>query len=128
MTTATLPRLIGGGTAEKPLNNRIKCVSCGRMVPMYVDRGDGTPLRWSNWASGVEMKPDPTLSVGGCVMAYDVLPACPFCGLESAPNQRWGRSSEVKGTWSPGPCGPDCHEATGSKCKCSCRGANHGIL
>ena len=124
MTTAVATVLTDGG-----LSRRIKCLSCGHMVPMYVDRGDGRPLRLHPWSKDdpKSLQPDPALDFGICVMATDVLSSCPVCGLANNPRQAWGRWTEVKGTWSPEPCGPECREATGDKCRCSCRGANHGI-
>jgi hypothetical protein len=125
--TVVVPVLIGGtDRAGNPMHNRIRCDACRRMVPMYVDRGDGEPLRLTAWSKGSPSVPDPTLDVGFCVMAYDVLPACPFCGYTAVP--AWGRNASISGTFGDGPCGADCHEATGDKCRCSCGGANHGIL
>ena len=128
-----LPRLVDGhDRSGAPLHNRIRCRACRRMVPMYVDRGDGQPLRRHPWSATDPRseQADPSLEMGACVMADEALPVCPFCGYagEGPHGQRWGESAKIRARLGPGPCGIDCWEATGTDCKCSCGGRNHGIL
>lgn len=101
---------------------------------MYVDRGDGSPLRRRDWSPDDPLagQPDPTLQSGRCVMAHEVLEACPHCGMskDAMPASAWDftwRTEKVDGRQGSGSCGPDCLEATSTKCRCSCGGANHGM-
>lgn len=46
-----------------------------------------------------------------------------FCCSEHCSAIEW---SKVRGTKTQKECGPLCWEATGSNCKCSCAGVDHG--
>lgn len=120
MTTATA-KLVGGST-----NGRLRCTTCKKLLPAYVDRGDGQPLRRPYGHAA----PDPSLDRGPCVMAYEVLDdTCPHCG---AHDTLWpGRGFTgvtLKASVGVSACDAICATATGATCRCLCGGMNHGTL
>ena len=92
----------------KVISRRIRCAGCRTLFFPYL-------------AEGIEIQRP-------VVLVTETLAACPRCGQAGNPRlgRAWGEFSDLRVRWSSASCSPDCEEATGSECKCSCDGANHG--
>ena len=74
-------------------------------------------MRWSPAEGAMVPKDEDTLTP-----ALDAIPYLVWC----VKHRSMLHGRRVRVTLTNGPCGPDCREATGSTCRCSCGGANHG--
>jgi hypothetical protein len=127
----TTPTLIVG---KDPLA-RVQCFSCKALFLPYVDRGDGTPLRWDAQGAYVTgpdgvttARVDYSLTMGPAVAAKDAFENCPECGAvwNNVMGQPGAEFVGIKGRLGTNACDSICAFAIGTTCKCSCAGLNHG--
>lgn len=131
-TFRTTPTLTVG---RDPLA-RVQCNGCKALFLPYVDRGDGTPLRWASDsyyhtnADGTQAAPDVDYEAtsGGAVSAFDAFANCPECGAvwNNVAGRRGAEFKGIKARMSTNACDSICAFGTGTVCKCSCGGLNHG--